>query len=283
MLRDRCSRFGFVLVLGMMCWSVTGLYLGSHAHAQEVPPANPPAAAPADPAASGTPPAPTSAPSALRWLIETSGLIGGFLLLISIYFVAKVTQLFVELRRPTIIPEDLLTQCNALASKRDFNGAYALAREDPSELGQLIAAGLAALPSGLDEARDTIDRLGEIITVEMEKKISMLAVIGTLGPMIGLLGTLKGMIGAFGVIAMSDTQLKAGEVAGHISEALVLTFEGVALSVPAIYFFAFFKNRISTLSLEAINTADEFIRRVYMASRTRPAADEVAGTPPKRQ
>ena len=47
-----------------------------------------------------------------------------------------------------------------------------------------------------------------MLTAEMEKKISMLAVLGTLGPMIGLLGTLKGMIASFSVIAMSATQIE---------------------------------------------------------------------------
>ena len=113
----------------------------------------------------------------------------------------------------------------------------------------MLAAGIAELPSGLAEARDAMERVGEAMTVEMEKKISMLAVLGTLGPMIGLLGTLKGMIASFSVIALSDVQLKASEVAGGISEALLLTFEGVALSVPAIYFFAVFRNRVSTISV----------------------------------
>ena len=99
----------------------------------------------------------------------------------------------------------------------------------------------------------------------------MLAVIGTLGPLIGLLGTLKGMIASFSVIALSDTQLKASEVAGGISEALILTFEGVGLSVPAIYFFAVFKNRVSSLSVQAMNTADEFLRRIHTLGRTKPA------------
>jgi biopolymer transport protein ExbB len=72
----------------------------------------------------------------------------------------------------------------------------------------------------------------------MERKISMIAVLGTLGSMFGLLGTLKGMISSFSVIAMSDTQLRPSEVAGGISEALLLTFEGVMLSVPAIFLFA---------------------------------------------
>ena len=111
------------------------------------------------------------------------------------------------------------------------------------------------------------------MTVDMEKRISMLAVIGTLGPLIGLLGTLKGMIGSFSVIAMSDTQLKASEVAGGISEALILTFEGVGLSVPAIYFFALFKNRVASLSVQTLNMADEFIRRLHSIAHKKPTAE----------
>ena len=53
-----------------------------------------------------------------------------------------------------------------------------------------------------------MERVGEMLTADMEKKISMLAVLGTLGPMIGLLGTLKGMIGSFSVIATSATAVE---------------------------------------------------------------------------
>jgi biopolymer transport protein ExbB len=87
--------------------------------------------------------------------------------------------------------------------------------------------------------------------------------------MIGLLGTLKGMIASFSVIAISDTQLKASEVAGGISEALVLTFEGVGLSVPAVFFFTFFRNRVMTISATTMLRADEFIRKVNSAARAK--------------
>src|SRR5262245_29474120 len=106
----------------------------------------------------------------------------------------------------------------------------------------------------------------------MERKISMLAVLGTLGPMIGLVGTLKGMISSFSVIALSDTQLKASEVAGGISEALLLTFEGVALSVPAIFLYAVFRNRVSQISAEVFLEADEFMRRVPTSAKSKQAA-----------
>ena len=137
--------------------------------------------------------------------------------------------------------------------------------------GQLLVSGMTAMSSGLNDAREAMDRIGEAITVHMEKRISLLAVIGSLGPMIGLLGTLKGMIGAFSAIALSGTQLKAGQVAGNISEALVLTFEGVAISVPAIFLFAFFKDRVATLTVDVQNISDEFIRKMHAASHVRTA------------
>ena len=214
--------------------------------------------------------------STLWWIIETSGLIGAFLLLVSIYFVGLVVQLFMELRASVVAPPEVMEKCEALLVKRDFNGIYKVAKDSACELGQLIATGMTALSFGFDHAREAIDRQSEELTVEWEKRISMLAVIGTLGPLVGLLGTLKGMIASFSVIALSDTQLKASEVAGGISEALLLTFEGVGLSVPAIYFFAVFKNRVSSLSVQTMNAADDFIFRVHtMAHKkapTEPAA-----------
>jgi biopolymer transport protein ExbB len=80
--------------------------------------------------------------------------------------------------------------------------------------------------------------------------------------MIGLLGTLKGMIGSFSAIAMSGAALDAAQVADGISEALVLTFEGVAVSVPAIYFYSLFKNRISRIAIDTMAKASEQLKSV---------------------
>jgi len=246
--------------------------------------------------AEGTPPAAESTPAPageggdaakksdepqnmLIWLIETSGLIGLVLLLLSFYFVATVVKMFIELRPEVTLPESVVQECENQLKARDLPAVYKTVKGDTSFFSATVAAGLAELQHGLAEARDAIERVGDAQVVEMEKKISMLAVIGTLGPMIGLLGTLKGMIASFSVIAISGTQLDAGQVAKGISEALVLTFEGVGLSVPAIYFFALFRNRISSLSTEAILFADEFIRRVNATMRSKPGPAAVSTSP----
>ena len=205
----------------------------------------------------------------LMWLIETSGIIGLVILIISIFFVQRTVTLFLEMRPEIVIPPDLVQQYDTLLAKKDFNGIYQASKQNDSPLGKLMVSGLTVLQSGMAETREAVDRTGEAITVKMEQRISMLAVIGSLGPMIGLLGTLKGMIASFSVIARAGTQLKASEVAHGISEALVLTFEGVAISVPAIYLFSLFKDRVATLSVDVQNLAGEYLRKIHSTYASR--------------
>jgi biopolymer transport protein ExbB len=201
--------------------------------------------------------------------------------LLSIYFVSTVGRLFWEMRIETAAPPDMVLQCETLLEQRDFKGIYNLVKEDDSFFSRILTTGITELPNGLAEAREAMERVGEALTAEMEKKISMLAVLGTLGPMIGLLGTLKGMIASFSVIARSDVQLKASEVAGGISEALLLTFEGVALSVPAIYFFALFRNRVVYIATSVMLTGDQFLRHFSHAGRAKASSAAPAAKPTK--
>lgn len=261
------TRFALFLLLSMLTLAASPLFVHS-AVAQE----GGAAAAPAEGGAAATGETKPPPQSTLMWLIHTSGLIGLFLLIISIYFVAKVIQLFMTFRMDISAPPELVQECENLLAKKDYNGIYQAAKASDSDYGNLISTGLSAMGGGMDDVRDTLDRTGEAMNVEMERNISMLAVIGSLGPMIGLLGTLKGMIASFSVIATSDTGLKASEVAEGISEALVLTFEGVILSVPAIYFFALFKNKGAHISVEVQNMAENFLRKLHSsAHRAAPA------------
>jgi biopolymer transport protein ExbB len=275
MLRNSCRGvFAFapwLVLMGVLSFAASGMS-SAFGQEEEEPAAEKPAAKSTD--AGGEAEAPADSQSMLMWLIETSGLIGAIILVISIFFVHRVVTLFLEFRPEIVAPPDLLEQIEGLLAKRDYNGVYQAAKKSESALGQLLIAGMTAMSSGLGEAREAMDRTGEAIMVHMEKRISLLAVIGSLGPMIGLLGTLKGMIGAFSGIARSGAQLKAGEVAGNISEALVLTFEGVAISVPAIFLFALFKDRVATLTVDVQNLSDELIRKMHAAAHAKTAPSQ---------
>ena len=135
---------------------------------------------------------PKETKSWFSFIVQSSGFIGLVILLLSIYFVSTVGRLFFELRMPMAMPPEILGQCEERLQQRDFKGIFDMVRDDDSFFSRLLTTGISELPNGLAEAREAMERVGDAITVEMEKKISMLAVLGTLGPMIGLLGTLHG-------------------------------------------------------------------------------------------
>ena len=278
-------RRALVLLAVLLCAAWAYVALPGRLAAQDKKPA--PAANAAKPAADVEPPAPAEVDakkpveteSTLVWVIKWSGWIGLVLLLLSIYFVATVARLFGEMRIEVAAPAEVVSQCEGLLERRDFKGIYTLVREDDSFFGRLLPTGIADLPNGLAEARDSMERISDTITAEMEKKISMLAVLGTLGPMIGLLGTLKGMIGAFGQIgATVGASVDTSAVANRLSESLLITFEGVLLSVPAIYFYALFRNRVIHISTSVTLSADQFLRHFSHAGR---AKASTAAPPPK--
>ena len=214
--------------------------------------------------------------SFLYWLFKVSGSIGLFLFALSIYFVAVVFKQAFELRMSVAAPPEVVEGVAKLIEEKKTKELLALINEDDSYFSRVLVAGISELRFGIDEAREKLDRKAESLTVQMERSISILAVIGTLGPMIGLLGTLKGMIASFSVIAMSGVALDAAKVAEGISEALVITFEGVLLSVPAIFLYSVFRNRISQISIETTMLADDCLRSVFRLLKSKPSAPETS-------
>jgi biopolymer transport protein ExbB len=197
--------------------------------------------------------------SGIHWFLRCSGVIGLFIFGLSVYFVSVVIRMFMTMTADNAVPPELAASFRSLLGQGDFQTAYEMAKASDSFLGRVLTRGIEKLQHGMNEARHAMELAADAESIRMEKEISIMAVLGTLGPMIGLIGTLKGMIASFSVIAMSGVTLKPSEVAGGISEALLLTFEGVGLSIPAIYFFAFFRNRLAALSMDAILEAEDLI------------------------
>jgi biopolymer transport protein ExbB len=207
----------------------------------------------------------------LSWAIRASGPIGVFLVFLSVYFTALVIRLFIEYRVSEAVPPSLVEKLEGAIRDKKFQEAYDLCRDNDSFLARLVRTGIANLPNGRAEAKEAMAvASGEIVT-ELEMKISYLAVIGTLGPMIGLVGTVWGMIESFREIATAaGAQPRPDKVAGGISTALFITLEGVSLSVPAIFFFAYFRNKVAQMTIEANRVADRTINSLVSAAKAAP-------------
>lgn len=188
--------------------------------------------------------------SVLSLVIRASGIFGIILLLMSFAAGALIAMGFLQVRRDSLLPPSFIEAFEQKLTSKDYQGAYETARSDDSLIARVLAAGLGKLSRGYEEAIEGMQEVGEEESMTMEHKVSYLAMIGSIAPMIGLMGTVYGMITSFMVIANSEVQPKPKDLADGISTALVTTLEGLIVAVPALLFYTILRNRISRLLLE---------------------------------
>ena len=198
----------------------------------------------------------------LSWVIKSLGI--GYLaifLALSVTLVSLFVMNMLAARRDTLCPQELVDTFEEKLNEKDFQGAYDMARTDESVLGQVLSAGLAKLSRGYNKAIEGMQEVGEEESMKLEHRLSYMALIGNLSPMIGLFGTVHGMIDSFQVIAISQATPKPAQLAEGISTALFTTLVGLAIAIPAIAAYNVIRNRVSRLLLEVGVTSENLMSR----------------------
>lgn len=213
--------------------------------------AAPPAADAAPPAANTDAAAPIQSRSFLAYIARALGWFWGpAFLLVSFILVALIMMNLLQVRRDVLLPSQFVEEFEQKLNAKDFQGAYEFARADESFVGRVLAAGMGRLSRGYPEAVEGMQEAGEDENMSLEHRLSYVALIGSVAPMMGLMGTVQGMISSFDKIALSPTSPKPSELADGISTALVTTLIGLLLAIPAMVFHSILKNRIQRLVLE---------------------------------
>jgi len=202
--------------------------------------------------------------SLLGWIAHASApvvIVALVIMAMSFYLFALVVWMTLHYRTSVMVPPGLVRDVQDLLDQTKYNEAYRRLLGDSSFLAQVLAAGVRKLPAGLSQAQRATELANEDATMEMEHRTTYLATVGTLGPMIGLVGTVYGMIMAFRVISLEGSSPQASQLAAGISTALYSTLFGIAISIPAIFFYAMFRNRIARLSLEVGMTTEPLLEQ----------------------
>ena len=99
------------------------------------------------------------------------------------------------------------------------------------------------------DQRLLIEDVGRQLVGALHKKTFLLGITASVAPMLGLLGTVLGMIVTFSEIQHVGVG-DAGALAGGISQALVTTFAGLCVGIPALVAHRWVLREIDDIALD---------------------------------
>jgi len=187
---------------------------------------------------------------------------GGYLMwpivAMSLLVVTFGVERFLGLRRAKVIPPELVTGLGRLAAAPggfDPRRAYQFCRQYPSTAATVIRAMLLKVGRPHAELENAVAEANQREAARLYTNVRWLSLAAGVAPLLGLLGTVWGMIMAFFATAnLPIGANKAEALAEGIYTALVTTFAGLAVAIPAAVLAHLFEGRIQTLFRELDET-----------------------------
>jgi biopolymer transport protein ExbB len=169
----------------------------------------------------------------------------------SLLAAAMTIERFIGLRKERVIPEGLVTGLGQLGGAQgsfDPRKAYRLCQQFPSAAANVIRAMLLKVGRPLSEIETTTTQASQREADKLYANVRWINVSASISTMLGLIGTIQGMILAFHNLQTMAVKTDRVEALSHgIYTALVTTFAGLAVAIPATMFSHYFEGRIQTL------------------------------------
>jgi biopolymer transport protein ExbB len=205
------------------------------------------------PPAAAAPAAPTIAkPKDTSINIFALAIAGGIFMIpiagMSILAVTMTIERILGLRAERVLPDGLVTGLGELAAQSgsfDPRKAYRLCQQFPSAAASVVRALLLKVGRPLPEIESAAAQTSQREADRLYSNVRWLNLAASLSTMLGLIGTIQGMILAFHRLTNIDASAdRTSVLADGIYTALVTTFAGLAVAIPALFASHFFENRI---------------------------------------
>jgi biopolymer transport protein ExbB len=182
-------------------------------------------------------------------IFEKGGVMMYPILFSSILMLGIAIERVYNLRRKNIINSDFLKNVRNQWDWKDIEKTLQLCNTFDNSLSRILKVGVLRVGGKLDEVERAIEGAGQHEASLMNSNLRVLGAVANITPMMGLLGTVLGMIKAFNVISLSGTG-NPGLVASGISEALITTAAGMAVGIPALALYHYFRGKIDRYVFE---------------------------------
>ena len=192
-----------------------------------------------------------------KTIMETllaAGWVMGLLFALSVFFVMLVIVYLLTIRRGAVVSSGFMATADALLRKRDYLGLLAVSNRHGEAIARVVQKMLDFTTKNpnadLAQVREIAETEGTRVASSLNNRVTYLADIGMIAPLLGLLGTVLGIIRSFGALGGDLGTTRYVLLSRGISEALVNTCAGLAIGIPAMMFYAYFRGKAQKMISE---------------------------------
>jgi biopolymer transport protein ExbB len=190
----------------------------------------------------------------------------------SLASIALIFDAIIHLRENKIAPVEATEHIRSLIESRQLKELIDFTAADPSFVSKAMQAGIRRAHLGYGAMREGMESEITEDSANLFRRIEMLNVIGNIGPLIGLLGTVLGMIEAFNALHHAGGQAKVSDLSIGIATALWHTFGGLAVAIPSLIAFGFFRMRLDKIVSRAAVISEELLESLRPAEKAATAS-----------
>lgn len=150
--------------------------------------------------------------------------------------------------------------------------AIELCSANRSPVAKILKGGMLKFGASREEIKESMEDISLFEIPKLESRLSALATIAHISPLLGLLGTVTGMTASFHTIqvrAASLNPVTPGDLAGGIGEALLTTVAGLIVAIPTFVAYNYFVHRTNQFILDMERGATELVNFICQVSEAK--------------
>ena len=206
---------------------------------------------------------PKQASLSLLDLIMKGGLIMipmGILSCITIYF---FFERFMTLKKSSQLDPNFVNHIKDYIHYGNLDAAKALCHNTTSPAARMIEKGVSRIGKSTKEIEEAMESVGKLEINRLEKNLSVLSLVGRIGPILGFIGTIAGVIKIFYDISLTDN-ISIGVISTGLYQKMITSVSGLVVGLMAFIGYFILNamldkiiNKMETTSVEFMDILQE--------------------------
>ena len=153
----------------------------------------------------------------------------GILSVLTIYF---FFERFITIKKAAKLENNFMNNIKDYIHNGNMDAAKALCKNSTAPAARMVEKGITRIGKPIKEIEEAMESVGKLEINRLEKNLSVLSLIGRIGPIFGFIGTIAGVIKIFYDISLTDN-ISIGVISTGLYQKMITSASGLVVGLLA--------------------------------------------------